>query len=254
MSNDRPLILVSNDDGYRAKGIASLIAIASDYGDVVAVAPASHQSGKSSAITVDVPLRARVVSEREGVKVYMVNGTPVDCVKLAFDCLLPKMPDLVLSGINHGFNSGNSVIYSGTMGVVFEGSFRGVPSVGFSYGVYTEDADFSPCEVWIRRVIEKTMRDGLPEGVCLNVNFPACEEILGIKTVKASNGYWREEFEERIDPHGRPYYWLTGKYFDAEPDSPATDNYWLDRGYATVVPCRADQTAYDQISQLNYGE
>ncbi len=244
----RPLILIGNDDGYRAKGINTLIEIASQYGDVVAVAPIEHQSGKSSAITVDVPLRINLVSESNGVKVYSVNGTPVDCIKLAFDCgVLDRTPDLVLSGINHGYNAGNSVIYSGTMGVVFEGSFRGIPSVGFSAGDYSPDADFSSCVPLIRATIEQVLCKGLPEDVCLNINFPKCDEILGIKTVKAAKGYWKEEFEKRIDPHGRPYYWLTGQYFNSEPDNPETDHYWLARGYATVVPCRADQTAYDQL-------
>lgn len=248
--NNRPLILVGNDDGYRAKGIITLIDIARQYGDVVAVAPVEHQSGKSSAITVDTPLRINLVKKEDGVAVYSVNGTPVDCIKLAFDCgILDRKPDLVLSGINHGYNAGNSVIYSGTMGVVFEGSFRGVPSIGFSSGDYSPDADFTPCAPFIHATIEQVLDKGLPDGVCLNINFPKCDEILGIKTVKAANGYWKEEFEKRIDPHGRPYYWLTGKYFNTEPDNPMTDHYWLARNYATVVPCRADQTAYDQLKQ-----
>ena len=245
--NERPLIFIGNDDGFRAGGLEALIDIAADYGDVVAVAPFEHQSGKSSAITVDFPLRVHSIRNTERVKLYSVNGTPVDGAKLAFDRLLPRVPDLLLSGINHGYDAGNSVIYSGTMGVVFEGSFRGVPSVGFSYGDYMPDADFSLCEPIVRQVIEKVLAEGLPEGVCLNVNIPKCERILGLKRVKSASGYWKEEFEERVDPHGRVYYWLTGQYHNAEPDNPATDHYWLNRNYATVVPCRADQTAYDYL-------
>ena len=244
---DKRLILVSNDDGYNAKGIKSLVEWASRYGYVYCVAPAEHQSGKSSAITIDTPLRATIVEKNERFTIVKVNGTPTDCAKLALNSLLPRRPDLLLSGINHGYNSGNSVIYSGTMGVVFEGSFRGVPSVGFSYGDYMPDADFSLCEPIVRQVIEKVLAEGLPEGVCLNVNIPKCERILGLKRVKSASGYWKEEFEERVDPHGRVYYWLTGQYHNAEPDNPATDHYWLNRNYATVVPCRADQTAYDYL-------
>lgn len=243
--NERPLIFIGNDDGFRAGGLDALINIAADYGDVVAVAPFEHQSGKSSAITVDLPLRVHLIRDEEHVRLYSVNGTPVDCAKLAFDRLLPRVPDLLLSGINHGYNSGNSVIYSGTMGVVFEGSFRGVPSIGFSYGDYMPDVDFAPCEPVVRQIIEQVLGEGLPEGVCLNVNMPKCERILGVKRVKSAAGYWKEEFEERVDPHGRVYYWLTGQYHNAEPDNAATDHYWLSRHYATVVPCRADQTAYD---------
>ena len=123
----------------------------------------------------------------------------------------------------------------------------GVPSVGLSYGDYMPDADFSLCEPIVRQVIEKVLAEGLPEGVCLNVNIPKCERILGLKRVKSASGYWKEEFEERVDPHGCVYYWLTGQYHNAEPDNPATDHYWLNRNYATVVPCRADQTAYDYL-------
>lgn len=250
METNRPLILIGNDDGYRAKGINTLIEIAKQYGEVVAVAPVEHQSGKSSAITVDTPLRINEVRREDGVAVYSVNGTPVDCVKLAFECgILSRKPDLLLSGINHGYNAGNSVIYSGTMGVVFEGSFRNIPSVGFSSGDYSPEADFTPCVPYIHATIEQILSKGLPDGVCLNVNFPKCDKILGIKTVKAASGYWKEEFEKRIDPHGRAYYWLTGQYHNSEPDNPMTDHYWLARDYATVVPCRADQTAYDQIKQ-----
>lgn len=243
----RPLIFIGNDDGFRAGGLAALIDIASRYGDVVAVAPYEHQSGKSSAITVDTPLRVHCIKSSLHTMIYSVNGTPVDCAKLAFDRLLPRTPDLVLSGINHGYNSGNSVIYSGTMGVVFEGSFRGVPSIGFSYGDYMPDADFTPCVPVAEQIIKDALGGGIAKGVCLNVNIPKCDKVAGVKRVRSAVGYWKEEFEERVDPRGRVYYWLTGSYHNEEPDNPETDLYWLDRNYATIVPCRADQTAYDQL-------
>lgn len=245
--NKRPLILIGNDDGYNAKGITALIEIARCYGDVVAVAPADHQSGKSSALSVDVPLRVKLIKDEPGLKLYSVNGTPVDSIKLALDRLLDRNPDLVLSGINHGYNSGNSVINSGTMGVAFEGSFRNIPSIGFSYGDYSPEADFSQCEPLVRSTIETVLERGLPEELCLNINIPKCDELLGVKTVRAAKGYWVDEFEERTDPFGRTYYWLTGKFKNIEPDCDDTDLYWLERNYATVVPCRADQTAYDQL-------
>lgn len=243
----RPLIFIGNDDGFHAGGLATLISIASRYGDVVAVAPYEHQSGKASAITVDVPLRVRLINSTLHTVLYSVNGTPVDCVKLAFDRLLPRTPDLLISGINHGYNSGNSVIYSGTMGVVFEGTFRGVPSIGFSYGDYMPDADFSPCEPIVDKIISEALNGGIAPGVCLNVNIPKCDKVLGVKRVRSAKGFWKEEFEERIDPHGRTYYWLTGSYHNEELDDPATDLYWLERNYATIVPCRPDLTAYDQL-------
>lgn len=250
-SQRRPLIFVGNDDGYQAGGLKFLIDIAREYGDVFVAAPSTHQSGKSSALTVDVPLRARLFGEEPGLTAYHVGGTPTDCIKLAVSNLMPRRPDIVLSGINHGYNSGNSAIYSGTMGVVFEGSFLGVPSIGFSYGDYSAAPDFSVCEPVVRHMVELAVAGYLPTGVCYNVNIPKCDRVAGLKTVAAAPGRWTEEYDCRIDPHGYKYYWLTGKYVSSEPDSDKYDLYWLQRGYATVVPCRADQTAGDAISQVD---
>lgn len=238
----RPLIFIGNDDGYTAGGIKFLTNIARSYGDVMVCAPTEHQSGKSSAITVDTPLRPYLVSEEAGFTAYKVAGTPVDCAKLAFNGLLPRRPDLVLSGINHGYNAGNSAIYSGTMGVVFEGCFLNIPSIGFSFGDYAPDADFTPCEPIIREMISYTLANGLPDGVCLNINIPRCDRILGTKATIGARGYWTEEFERRIDPHGNPYYWITGKFIAREPDNQLNDLYWLDRGYISITPCHPDQT------------
>ena len=201
-------------------------------------------------MTVDTPLRATIYKEENGLTAYHVNGTPTDCIKLAVSNLMPRRPDIVLSGINHGYNSGNSAIYSGTMGVVFEGSFLGVPSIGFSYGDYTSNPDFSACEPVVRRMVELAIAGRLPGGVCYNVNIPRCDNVAGLKTVAAAPGRWTEEYDCRIDPHGRKYYWLTGKYVPSVPDDEGQDLYWLQRGYATVVPCRADQTAHDAVSAV----
>lgn len=247
----RPLIFVGNDDGYTAAGIKYLAALAREYGDVFMVAPSTHQSGKSSALTVDLPLRATLVSQQPGETVYHVNGTPADCIKLALSQLMPRRPDIVLSGINHGYNSGNSAIYSGTMGIVFEGAFLGVPSIGFSYGDYTASPDFSACEPIVRHMIELAVAGKLPSDICYNVNIPRCEQVAGVKTVAAAMGRWVNEFEGRTDPHGRNYYWLTGSYEPNEPGNESHDLYWLQRGYATVVPCRADQTAHDAIASIS---
>lgn len=247
----RPLIFVGNDDGYQAGGLKYLSDIARQYGDVFVAAPTLHQSGKSSALTVDTPLRARLVAEEAGFTMYHVNGTPVDCIKLALNYLVPRQPDIVLSGINHGYNSGNSAIYSGTMGVTFEGSFLGVPSIGFSYGDYGAEPNFSPCEPVVRRMIELAIAGKLPTDVCYNVNIPKCDKVNGTKVVAAAPGRWIEEYDRRTDPHGRAYYWLTGRYVPSDPDNENQDLYWLQRGYATVVPCRADQTARDFIPAIS---
>ena len=247
----KPLIFIGNDDGYQADGLEFLIGIARQYGEVFISSPSTHQSGKSSALTVDVPLHATLFAEEEGLTAYHVSGTPVDSMKLAVSNLMPRRPDIVLSGINHGYNSGNSAIYSGTMGVVFEGSFLGVPSIGFSYGEYTAHPDFSSCEPVVRRMIELAVAGKLPTDVCYNVNIPKCRQVEGVKVVAAAPGRWTEEYDCRIDPHGRKYYWLTGNYVPSEPDNDQQDLYWLQRGYATVVPCRADQTAHSAISAIS---
>lgn len=249
--NER-LILVSNDDGYNAAGIRHLIEVASDYGYVIAVAPSTHQSGKSSSLTMDTPLRAEVVEETERYKLISVNGTPVDCTKLALNVLLPRRPDLILSGINHGYNSGVNVIYSGTMGVVFEGCLQGIDSIGFSYGDYRPKTDFTPCDAVMRSTIEYVLEHGLPAGVGLNVNIPVPEggEVKGIKITRASSGRWAEEYDERVDPYGKKYYWLTGYLVNDDADNAETDMYWLERGYASITPCSPDQSNLQVMESL----
>lgn len=175
MSNQekRPLILISNDDGFSFNGIKTLIKVARKYGDVVAVAPAMQQSGKGCSITFFDPLRALKLKEEEGYTEYQVPGTPTDCVKLALDQLLGgRKPDLVLSGINHGYNYGICTLYSGTMGVVFEAAVHHLPAVAFSAEPFAPESDFTSYEPWIEKVLERVLENGLPDGICLNVNMP----------------------------------------------------------------------------------
>lgn len=242
MTNDRPLIFISNDDGIEAPGLRYLIETVSPVGHVIVAAPTSAQSGKASAITVDEPLRIERRPDCCGAEMYAINGTPVDCVKLGLHAILPKKPDLMLSGINHGSNSGNSLIYSGTMGAAMEACMAGIDAVGFSLLHHSWEADFSQCGPVIRRIIEQVLTQGLPKGICLNVNIPARCIPKGIKVTESSRGQWTEEYQEYTDPHGRKFYLLTGRYIDNDPDNPDTDNYWLDRQYATVVPVLPDQT------------
>ena len=237
----KPLILISNDDGVDAPGLHRLIDWVKDMAEIWAVAPSEPRSGQSSAITVNQPLRIAEHSGFEGARVFSATGTPVDCVKHAMHHIVPRRPDLLLSGINHGSNAGNSVIYSGTMGVVFEGCMVGIPSVGYSLLHHSLAADFSECRPYIESITASVLEKGLPDGVCLNVNFPAKVKIEGMKVVRSARSYWTEEYKEYTDPHGKPFYWLTGRQVNLEPDDPATDLYWLDRRYATVVPEHADQ-------------
>lgn len=253
METKRPLILICNDDGFDSKGIGVLADIASAMGDVVIAAPMQHQSGKSSAITIITPLRAFRVSSQPGRTVFKVAGTPVDCVKLSMNCLLGgRRPDIILSGINHGANMGMSTTYSGTMGVVYEGAIHHIPSVAFSLEDFMPDADFTACVPYIKSIIANVMQRGLPDGVCLNVNFPK-GEIKGIKATTTAMGQWTAEYDHRVDPFGMDYYWLQGDYVSDNPDDDTTDHYWLQRGYATATPCRVDTTdrnALNAVSEL----
>ncbi len=251
------LILVSNDDGYASKGLRAAIEIARGLGRVVAVAPEHPQSGMSQAITMYNPLFLRKVREEEGVEVYAFSGTPVDCVKMAFDYLLKEEKiDLVISGINHGSNSAVNVLYSGTMGAAIEGSFYDCPSIGLSLTDHDHDADFDASVEYgkriVRQVVEAAERGEVEMPLCLNVNFPVArpEEIRGVKLCRQNIGYWREEFYRHEDPNGRQYFWLTGDFVNREPEATDTDEWALAHNYVSVVPVQVDLTDYKMKKRL----
>ena len=252
--NNKPLILVTNDDGIEAKGLKELIMVAREFGDVVAISAQAPMSGMSHAITIKVPLRVKLVKEEPGFKKYLTNGTPVDGVKLAFNSILGRRPDLVLSGINHGSNSSSSILYSGTMAAAMEGAINHIPSIGFSLLSFDPDADFSSSAGVLREVIRMVMERGLPDGICLNVNIPAvsAKEIKGIRMCSQANGFWKEEFEKRTDPNGKEYYWLTGFFHNREPDGEGagTDEWALKHHYVSVVPINTDLTAYSMLEKM----
>jgi 5'-nucleotidase len=254
LMNHTPLILITNDDGIEANGLKTLISVAREFGDVVAISSQAPMSGMSHAITIKVPLRVKLVEESPGFKKYLTNGTPVDGVKLAFNSIMERKPDLLISGINHGSNSSSSVLYSGTMAAAMEGAINHIPSVGFSLLDYTPQADFSASGGIARKVIGKVLKEGLQDGICLNVNIPAvkAEEIKGIKICKQANGYWKEEFEKRTDPMGQEYYWLTGFFHNREPDGggEGTDEKALEEHYVSIVPINTDLTAFHYLKEL----
>lgn len=242
--------MVTNDDGVHSRGLATLAEIACALGDVVVVAPSSPQSAKSSALTADAPLHIADHPPIAGARVYSVSGTPVDCVKLGMHAVLDRRPDLLVSGINHGSNAAVNNIYSGTMGAAMEGCVIGIPSVGFSLLDHSASADFGSITAMISDIMTRVLASGLPEGVCLNVNFPKGVVPAGLRMVRAAGGHWTEEYADYATPGGRPFYWLTGKYHNTEPDATDTDEYWLARGWATAVPIRPDQTARDMIDRV----
>lgn len=249
MSN-RPTILVVNDDGITAPGIRNLAHLMQELGDVVVVAPDSPQSAMGHAITISKPLRLEKVQVFDDIsETYQCSGTPVDCVKLAVNKVLHRKPDLCVSGINHGSNASINVIYSGTMSAAMEGAIEGIPSIGFSHASFSMDTDFSPVKAAVRNLAQQVLQHGLPPGVLLNVNFPNVPELKGIKICRQAIAKWEEEFDERLDPHRRKYYWLTGK-FVLQDTGEDTDEHALAKGYASVVPVQFDFTAHHAIASL----
>ena len=247
----RPLILITNDDGFAAKGLRTLDEIAQEFGDVVVMAPESNNSGQSHSITPTRPLRVRTVKESEGLNVYACDGTPVDCVKLALEYFCPRKPDLVLSGINHGSNSSINVLYSGTMDAVIEATICGYNAIGFSLLNHSHEADFGGCEPFVRTIVADVLANGLPENVSLNVNIPNLpkDQIKGIRVCHEARTQWLDSFERRIDPIGRPYWWLTGKFVCNELQE-GSDEWALRNGYVSIVPTHPDFTNYPAIAPL----
>lgn len=249
----KPLILVSNDDGITAPGIRSLVSCMQELGEVVVVAPDGPQSGMGHAITIGNTLRLYPADTFPGVEAYKCSGTPADCVKLAkFHVLKDRMPDLVVSGINHGSNTSISVLYSGTMSAAIEGAIEGMPAIGFSLCDFDPNADFSHTLPWVQKIAEQTLQNKLPKGVALNVNFPPKrnEKIQGVKICRQANAKWQEEFDERFDPNGRRYFWLAGNFvnFDKGDDN---DEWAIANNYASVVPVQFDMTAHHGISHIS---
>lgn len=246
------LILVTNDDGIGAGGLRALIEVARPHGRLFVIAPEEGQSGMSHAITVKYPIRIRKIEEDGGMVIYSSNGTPVDCVKLALSKLLDRRPDMILSGINHGSNSSTSVIYSGTMAAAIEGCINGIPAIGFSLLDYSPDAQFESIKKYAGIVLEKALEKGLPEHVCLNVNFPVntYHKIKGIRICRQNKGLWREEFDHRRDPQNRDYFWLTGEFLNLEPDAADTDEWALRNNYVSIVPTHVDLTAYNALDHI----
>lgn len=239
----RPLILVSNDDSYSARGVHALIDRLVAIGDVVAVCPLHPQSGQSMAITVNTPLRINRLPDYNGARMYNVSGTPVDCVKLAMHHILDRRPDIVVTGINHGSNSAINVLYSGTMGAAMEGAAFGIPSIGFSLTDHSMDADFTPCTRAIDILVRAVLQNGLPPDVCLNVNVPDVDFVpREMRLCTPCRGKWNDEYKEYTDPHGSKFYWLTGKYLNLEPDNDRTDEWALDHGMISVVPVAIERS------------
>lgn len=249
----KPIILITNDDDINAPGIRNLVEAVKGLGTIVVVAPDKPQSGMGHAITIGSPLRMnRVQVFGKKIESWQTSGTPVDCVKLAVDKILHRKPDICLSGINHGANHSINVIYSGTMSAAMEASIEGIPSIGFSLLDYRYEADFSAARKIARKMVTDLLQQKkLDTHFLLNVNIPAVpyKEIQGIKVCKQAYAKYEEEFDERLDPQQKKYFWLTGEFknFDTSKD---TDVWALQHNYVSVVPIQFDLTNYTLKKEL----
>ena len=243
LSNERPLILVTNDDGIAAPGIRNLVEAVKDLGEIVVVAPDSPQSGMGHAITIGTPLRLYKADIFGDIPAWQCSGTPVDCVKLARDKILHRKPDICVSGINHGANSSINVIYSGTMSAAMEAAIEGIPSIGFSHLDYNYDADFTVARQVARNLTQRLLKQPMPEHLLLNVNIPNVqpEDFKGLKLCRQAYAKWEEQFDRRVDPRGKDYYWMVGKFKNMD-EGRDTDVQALQEGFASVVPVKFDLT------------
>ncbi len=248
---DRPVILITNDDGVMAPGILSLVEAVKDLGKVVVVAPDKPQSGMGHAITIGLPLRLHQVELFEGVEAWQCSGTPVDCVKLAVDKVLRRKPDICLSGINHGANHSINVIYSGTMSAAVEAAIESIPSAGFSLLDHSVEADFTGAKKYARILVQQMLKTRLDKHTVLNVNIPAVpvELIKGIKICKQAYAKYEEDFVERNDPNGKKYFWLTGEFVNFDKGKDA-DVWALEHNFVSVVPVQFDLTNYALKAKL----
>lgn len=246
----KPLILLSNDDGYDAKGLLTLIEVLRPLANLLVMAPDGPRSGFAGALTITQPLRYQLISEAENFSFYKCSGTPVDCVKLALHDVLTEIPDLVIGGINHGDNSSVNVHYSGTLGIVLEGCMKGIPSIGFSLCDHNSQADFSPITSTIVDIVTQILEQGLPIGVCLNVNFPKIQQLRGVKICRQTKGTWANEYIKATHPTGKPYFWTVGEFHNEEPEAEDTDHWALEHGYAAITPVQIDVTAYSAMKEL----
>lgn len=250
--SDKPLILITNDDGITAPGIKALVNAVKHLGEIIVVAPDAPQSAMGHAVTISRPLRLAKTDLYGDIVSYQCSGTPADCVKLAVDKVLHRKPDLLLSGINHGSNSSINVIYSGTMSAAVEGAIEGIAAAGISLCDFAYEADFTLAAEIATRVAENILKNGLSPGVLLNVNVPKItkSELQGVKICRQANAKWEEDFDERTDPNGRQYYWLTGKFVNNDKGED-TDEWALANNFVSIVPVQFDLTAHHAIANIN---
>ena len=243
-------VLLTNDDGYGARGLRALYSEITKIAGTIIIAPEKESSASGHAITVFDPIRVEEIYDNGNAIGYAVAGTPADCVKLGLTVILKEKPDIVISGVNLGPNVGTNIIYSGTVSAATEGTMLGIPSMAVSLDSFT-DPDFTFAARFAARLAEIVVTRGLPEGTLLNVNVPAVkeEEIKGIKITRQGVSKFKEIFHKRIDPRNRTYYWLDGEFVesDFEPD---IDIVALKNGMISITPIHYDMTNYRFLGEL----
>jgi 5'-nucleotidase len=251
MTKNKPLILVTNDDGITAPGLRKLITIMQGIGEVVVVAPDKPQSGMGHAVTVTTPLMLKQFQSDNRHPEYSCNGTSVDCVKMGLKVVLKRIPNLVVSGINHGSNASVNILYSGTMAAALEAAIENIPAIGFSLNNFSHHANFNGFEKYIEKITRRVLENGLPPATCLNVNIPDVNgsEIKGIKVARQGRGMWNESYEKRIDPFKRNYYWISG-FFESADEHEDTDVWAIKNNFISVVPVHIDMTSHQMIGKL----
>ncbi|NCX95374.1 MAG: 5'/3'-nucleotidase SurE [Chitinophagia bacterium] len=251
MEKHKPTILLTNDDGITAPGLHALINAVKNMGNIVVVAPDSPQSGMGHAITMSSPLRLNKVNIGEDIEAWQCSGTPADCVKIAKDVVLKATPDICLSGINHGANHSVNIIYSGTMSAAMEAAMEGIPSIGFSLTDYRFDANFDLAAKVVKSIVEKFLTLNHTGTTLLNVNIPNVPEqaFKGMKICRQAKAKWQENYDKRIDPQGKEYYWMRGTFI-LQDDGNDTDSQALKDGYASIVPVTIDFTNYALQTKL----
>ena len=239
-------ILLSNDDGYHAEGLAELARAVSELAETVIVAPDRNQSGASHSLTLDVPLRVSQTDEG----VYFVNGTPTDCVHLAITGLLQTEPDMVMAGINHGSNLGDDVLYSGTVAAAIEGRFLGLPAMAVSL-VSEEPRYFKTASQAACELLQRLQEDPLPADTILNINVPDMpfDELRGYQATRLGFRHRSEAMVSMQDPRGRSVYWI-GAAGPGQDAGPGTDFHAVKEGYISVTPLQVDLTKLDAIASL----
>ena len=246
-------ILITNDDGIASKGLHVLAGMMAGYGNVTVVAPKNAQSGKSAAISLDTALYLTEESKSDGIRMFSFNGTPVDCVKIAVNELFAdRMPDILVSGINHGSNCSVAALYSGTLGACIEGTLYEIPSIGLSVNDHGPEPDFSAVLKYGRIIIDRFIENRLPKHVYLNVNFPALPAtgIKGIRFAKRGYGRWIKEFTKEKDADGKDCFRMSGQFENLEATVGNADHMLMHNGYISIVPHSVDTTDYNALDCL----